>query len=79
MKVIRYSCDICKSFEKVSKEKIPMIFHTEQTEGRSTKPYLEINEIDICDICLQKIIDTNSILNAYGAQGHNTYNFPKKG
>lgn len=66
-------CDICKSKEKVSKKRIPIIFTTEETEGRSCEPYLTIETLDICENCYKTMIDNSTIPNAHGAQGYNTY------
>jgi len=88
-----FSCDVCKKEKEPYKSnvfggakredkvfldsKIQIIFTTEQTEGRSCKPYLSIENLDICDECLDKAAEGNSIF-AHGAQGHNTYYFNKK-
>lgn len=70
--ITTHICDICKGTAKNLKHKIPVVFTTEQTEGRPCKPHLMIEIIDICDGCLQKVVDSYP-LTAYGAQGSNTY------
>lgn len=77
MKITTLQCDICKEQNKVENKVVPVIFHTEQTEGRTTEPYLVFEKIDVCEKCYEFILNHNCILNAYGAQGHNTYTFPK--
>lgn len=73
MKVVKCHCDICNA-EGVKNVDIQVIFTTEQTEGRSTKPYLYNQNIDICDDCLQKRLKGESLY-AQGAMGFNKYYF----
>lgn len=72
------SCDIkdCNSEIKVKTEKIQVIFTTEQTEGRSCTPYLSEERFDMCEACMNKVLEGNYIF-GYGAQGYNTYYFKK--
>jgi hypothetical protein len=68
-------CDIekCKTpTNETTSRKIQCIFLTDQTEGRSSKKYLDIKKIDICSFCYEKILNGSYIL-AHGAQGFNTY------
>jgi hypothetical protein len=67
-------CDICKVVSQKSfiEEKLPIIFHTEQNEGRSCEPYLEFLKLDVCANCYQKILKGYAI-HAEGAQGYNSY------
>ena len=79
MAKIEYSvCDIDKCQNKVSedyqKRLVPIIFTTEQTEGRTVTPYLAINKLDICKEHYDHISKGNFIY-AHGAQGYNTYYF----
>jgi hypothetical protein len=67
-------CDVCKKETQIKTKTLPVIFTTEQTEGRSCKPYLETNRIDICEECGRLIISGN-FLYGTGAQGHNQYRF----
>lgn len=74
MKVQKVICDVCGAEIKDSKDKedrryIPVIFHTNQTDGHETEPYISFEYMDICDSCLMKL--TN--LHAEGCQGHNKY------
>lgn len=71
-KLIQY-CDVCGR-ENATEKKIEVVFTTEQTEGRSVEPYLEIVKIDICSVCVSKKT-MGEVLFAYGAQGHNHYQF----
>ena len=65
-----YVCDICKRKDStVTPINYPVVFHTEQTEGRSVNPYISQQKIDVCDDCLCTICK----LDGYGAQGHNDY------
>lgn len=70
-------CDKCGMPATLLKVNVPMRFTTEQTEGRPTKPYLEINKMDLCQPCMDRIIDGQP-LSASGAQGHNQYIFRRK-
>ncbi len=67
-----FYCDICGSkCESVKEITYPVIFHTEQTEGRWCEPYISNTTIDACNICRRKILK----LYATGAQGYNDYKF----
>lgn len=73
--VMEFMCDICKNkvqpdqlFQQV---KLPIIFHSETTEGRPTKAHIEFETVDVCRDCLMKAIN----INAVGAQGNNRYWF----
>ena len=70
-------CDLCKKEGATEDKAIQVIFKTDQTEGRSTKPYLSHEEIDICPACMDKVLDGNYIMGA-GAQGYNRYWFKEK-
>ena len=48
---------------------VPVIFHTNQEDGRPVEPYISFESIDICNECLMKL--TN--LHADGCQGCNEY------
>ena len=73
MKIIKYVCDICPTeIKEKQQESIPVVFTTEQTEGRSCKPYLTIKSLHICDACKQKIINETPLIGS-GAQGCNEF------
>jgi hypothetical protein len=72
---IEYSCDICTSKENVKAElDIPVVFTTEQTEGRSCPHYLKFYKLDVCLKCYG-IVLSGKIPFGSGAMGHNTYSF----
>ena len=74
MKKTTIYCDICKSDTDVKEANMQVIFTTEQTEGRSTNPYFELINLDMCPKCYAICLSGNYIF-ASGAQGYNTYNF----
>lgn len=66
----KYFCDICgKEAKDIKHLNYPVIFQTEQTEGRSVEPYIYNTNIDVCPNCCKKILK----LSATGAQGYNSY------
>lgn len=67
-------CDVCKKETHIKEKPVPVIFITERTEGRSCKPYIEFNKIDICSECDKRVLEGNFIYGS-GAQGHNQYGF----
>ncbi len=73
------TCDLCKEALPANSKKvsIQVVFTTEQTEGRSTEPYLCLESIDCCKTCLNRIIDSHPLW-ASGAQGYNTYTWRPK-
>lgn len=75
--ITKIKCDVCKNEMKQAfrkQQKIQVVFETDQTEGRATKPYLSMEEIDLCVTCLS-IIMNGKMLFGSGAQGHNQYYF----
>ena len=75
----KFVCDVCKSDIPVSlvspkSQAIQVIFNNEQTEGRSCKPYLSSQHLDLCKVCQAHMLEGNYIFGS-GAMGHNTYNF----
>ena len=79
MKNESYTCDIhkCTNEAEHKQQTLQVIFTTDQTEGRSVKPYLSIEKIDICQSCLDKILKGNYVF-ANGAMGYNEYNLSTK-
>ena len=67
--VERYFCDICKKEADITTINYPVVFHTEQTEGRSCKPYISQEKIDLCFDCLKKSLTIHGL----GCQGFNEY------
>lgn len=53
----KYFCDICGEETKDIKHlNYPVIFQTEQTEGRIVEPYIDNTNIDVCPNCCKKIL-----------------------
>lgn len=78
METIKYFCDVCKKeLYNNQRTNIQVIFTTEQTEGRSSNPYLCEEKIHLCAICKECVLKGNYIF-AHGAQGYNTYYFEEK-
>ena len=65
-------CDICRN-EITEHDCInisyPVVFLTEQTEGRPTTPYINQKQLDMCKTCAKKALKVE----ATGAQGYNNY------
>lgn len=78
-KIEEIKCDICSCDISKAKEPIRMqvIFTSDQTEGRASKPYFDYNNLDLCENCLSSVLSGNYIF-AYGAQGHNIYYFKNR-
>ena len=67
-------CDVCKKeVEKFTHLQYPVIFYTDQTDGRSCDPYISLEKLDMCDDCASKCL----MLKGYGAQGLNDYTIRK--
>jgi len=58
---------------KVALHSVSVVFTTEQNEGRGTKPYLEVKDIDICASCLKFMTENYRAVMAQGAMGYNKY------
>ena len=65
----QYFCDVCGKQAEVQKVNYPVIFHTEQDEGRPVKPYISQKMIDMGQDCLHKTL----VLHGDGAKGNNHY------
>lgn len=65
------TCDVCRKRidGKVVSGIFPVIFHTDQTEGRGCDPYLTWQTLDMHEDCVIKA--TN--IHGSGAQGYNDY------
>ncbi len=76
MKKEIFTCDIkgCDSEASKKQQLLQVIFETEQTEGRSSPPYLVDQSIDICKKHFDHLL-TGHCLFASGAMGHNEYYF----
>ena len=65
-------CDVCrKEVDELREVTYPVIFHTEQTEGKSCSAYFSYEKIEFCDECLEKALR----LHGEVAQGYNNYRF----
>ena len=71
MEVIKKTiiCDCCKLEKPTQKVKYPVLFLTEQTEGRSVKPYISYQDLDMCKDCMK----VNITIAGTGAMGYNEY------
>lgn len=70
----KFYCDICGAeCENVIQINYPVVFLTEQTEGRNCKPYVSYKNIDVCDTCCKQILKVSAV----GAQGFNEYKIVK--
>ncbi len=67
-------CDVCRKESPVEQISYPVLFTTEQNEGRGVTPYLSLEQLDMCPECKEKVIR----LGGNGAQGHNNYYFLDK-
>lgn len=74
--IVRCDVEGCGK-EGAKPRKLDVVFVTEQTEGRSTKPHIVASVLDVCDDCIEHAISTRQLLTASGAQGHNTYRFTR--
>ena len=72
--IITYKCDLCEftAAKGITPKTVPVLFLTDQTEGRSVKPYLLSLTIETCDQCFSRIKDAQPLTGS-GAMGHNTY------
>lgn len=67
-----YTCDICGAeFDEKRRVNVPVLWLTEQNEGRPVKPYFATEELDLCETCADKV----HVVEATGACGVNDYRF----
>lgn len=74
-----FHCDIKDCDGKVTKpqREISVMFDHDQEDGkRQTQPYLEILELDLCDV--HWLAYLKSLPYGYGAMGFNTYIMPNQ-
>ena len=71
MEIVKKSiiCDCCKKEKPTQKVKYPVLFLTEQTEGRSVDPYISYQELDLCKECIRLTV----CISGTGAMGYNEY------
>lgn len=80
VKVSETYCDIkdCKNVSFKDDSRLPVVFTTEQNEGRMAKaPYIEMLELDLCKAHYEDFLFTTP-LTASGAMGHNEYRLDVK-
>lgn len=79
VKVSETYCDIkdCPNVSYKDDLRLPVVFTTEQTEGKSSAPYIDMCELDLCKEHYNDFLFT-SPLTAIGAQGHNEYRLDVK-
>lgn len=65
----KYFCDVCGKEARVQHVNYPVVFHTEQDEGRACPPYIAQKMLELCQDCLLKAL----VIDGVGAQGINTY------
>lgn len=64
------TCDLCGSeCDEFAEVSYPVVFDTDQTEGRGCKPYISQKKIDVCPSCAKKVL----MVRASGAMGFNKY------
>ena len=63
--------------QAMKKIDIQVIFTTEQNEGRCCKPHLCNEKLNLCNKCLNNVLDNGNYIYANGAMGCNTYFFRK--
>lgn len=67
-----YVCDICGAgFSEQRSVDVPVLWVTEQDEGRSCDPYYGVETLDLCEACADRV----HVVEARGAMGCNTYRF----
>lgn len=76
MKTIIVSCDVCKGQISPRPHDIQVIFVSDQNEGKPSEPYLDEVTIDICKLCIDKVMSGKYIFSR-GALGNNEYFFQK--
>lgn len=70
MKVTTYICDICgKNAKRLTQVNYPVVFYTEQNEGKPTDPYISQEKLELCSECVDKV----TRITACGAMGYNKY------
>lgn len=72
-------CDICnKEISDGLNINYPVIWLIEKTEGRSTRPYISNEKIDVCRECASKILRVSGVdFNRYRYELYNMEVFDK--
>lgn len=76
--ITEYYCDICGCHTDNVEKDIPVIFLTEQNEGRASTPHFCIEQIILCNSCKNKVFFEGNQIFAKGAMGSNIYFFKEK-
>lgn len=64
------TCDVCKrKVENAENITYPVIFHTHQSDGAASAPYISQKKLDVCEDCMKRVL----VLHGWGAQGSNEY------
>ena len=70
-----YKCDVCgKEVEHAVHVTAPVLWKTEQNEGRPCKPYVACERLDLCEECLHSVL----AIEASGCMGHNEFKLVKQ-
>ena len=68
-----FTCDLCgrqlAEGDMTHLDNVPVLFTTEQTEGRQVTPYVEQVPLDLCHDCVDHLVNVYAI----GAMGYNKY------
>lgn len=73
--ITEYYCDVCGNKTENKESETPVIFTTEQNEGKSCHPYLSKEDLVLCDNCKKKMLTKGMFIFAEGAMGSNKYFF----
>lgn len=65
-----FRCDICgREVEHAESVTVPVLWKTEQNEGRPCEPYIACERLDLCEECLHSVL----AIEAIGCIGNNTF------
>ena len=65
-----YKCDVCdKEVEHAAHVTVPVLWKTEQIEGRPCEPYVACERLDLCGECLHGVLTIEAI----GCMGDNEF------
>ena len=64
-----YYCDICGEEAQVVTISYPVIFHTEQAEGKECTPFVSSTRLDMCVNCQKQAL----IVHGRGVPGRHKY------
>ena len=63
------TCDLCGRRRDCIIIRYPVVFETDQTEGKSCEPYVSYTELDVCPECRRRVL----MVRATVAMGCNEY------